>query len=94
MASFKKSPSLNTIKVRFVGLVINSNENRCYNSDQVTGCLTGNRGYFEAVKQLLPVHQLNNSLSHLTRNLTYTLFYKQHFYKKRQNEICKISSKN
>ena len=66
MPSFKKSPSLNAIKVRFTGILINSKGNWCYKSNQVTGCLIGNRGYFEAVKQFLPVHQLNNSLPHLS----------------------------
>ena len=66
MASFKKPPSLNAIRVRFVGVLINSKGNWCYKFDQVTGCLIGNQGYFEAVKQFLAVHQLNNSLPHLS----------------------------
>ena len=66
MASFKNSPSLNAIKVRFAEVLISSKGNWCYKSNQVTGCLIGNRGYFEAVKQFLPVHQLNNSFSHLS----------------------------
>ena len=68
MASLKKSPSLNAIKVRFVGVLIKSKGNWCYKSksNQVTGCLIGNRGYSEAVKQFLPVHQLSNSLPHLS----------------------------
>ena len=66
MASFEKSPSLNTLKVRFAGVLINSKGNWCYKSNQVIGCLIGNWGYFEVVKQFLPVHQLNNSLSHLS----------------------------
>ena len=63
MASFNKSPSLNAIKVRFTGVLINSKGNWCYKSNQVTGC---NRGYFEAVEQFLPVHQLSNLLSRLS----------------------------
>ena len=66
MASFKKSPSLNATKVRFVGVLKNSKGNWCFKSNQITDCLIGNRGYFEAVKQFLPVHQLHNSLSHLS----------------------------
>ena len=66
MASLKKSPSLNAIKVRFVGVLINSKGNWCFKSNQITDCLIGNRGFCEAVKQFLPVHQLNNSLSHLS----------------------------
>ena len=54
--SFKKYPSLNVIKVRFAGVLIIYNGNWCYKSNQVTGCLIGNQGYFEAVKQFLPVH--------------------------------------
>ena len=66
MASFKKSPSLNAIEVRFTGVLINCNGNWCYKSNQLTGCLIGNQEYSEDVKQFLPVHQLNNSLSHLS----------------------------
>ena len=66
MTSFKRSPSLNAIKVRFVGALTNSQGNWCYKSNQVTGSLIGNWGYFEALKQFLPVHQLDNSLSHLS----------------------------
>ena len=55
MASFKKSPSLNAIKVRFSRVLINSVGNWCYKSNQVTGCLIDNQGYFEAVKQLFVV---------------------------------------
>ena len=66
MTSFKRSPSLNAIKVRFVGVLTNSKGNWCYKSNQVTGCLIGNWGYFEAFKQFLPVHQWNNSFSHLS----------------------------
>ena len=66
MTSFKRSPSLNAIKVRFVGVLTNSKGNWYYKSNQVTGCLIGNWGYFEAFKQFLPVHQLNNSVSHLS----------------------------
>ena len=66
MASFKKSPSLNAIKVGFVGILINSKGNWCCKSNQVTDCLIGNREYFEAVKQFQMVHQLKNSLSHLS----------------------------
>ena len=66
MASFKKSPSLNAIKVRFSRVLINSVGNWCYKSNQVTGCLIDNQGYFEADKQFPQVHQLKNSLSHLS----------------------------
>ena len=54
------------MKVRFAGLLINSVENRCYKSNQVTGCLIGNWRYFEGVKQFLSVPHLNNSMSHLS----------------------------
>ena len=63
MASFKKRHSLNAIKGRFAGVLINSEENWCYKSNQLTGCLIDNWGYFEAVKQFLTVHQLNNCLT-------------------------------
>ena len=66
MAYFKKSPSLNAVEVRFARVLINSKGNCCYKSNQVTGCLIGNWGYFEVVKQFLPVHHLNDSLSHLS----------------------------
>ena len=56
------------MKVRFVGVLINSKANWCYKSksNQVTGCLSDNLRYFEAVKQFLPVHQLNNPLPYLS----------------------------
>ena len=69
MVSFKKSPSLNAIKVRFARVLINSKGNWRDKSNQVTGCLIGKRGYFEFVKQFLPVHELNNSLSHLSSSV-------------------------
>ena len=44
------------MKVIFAGVLINSKGNWCYKSNQITGCLIGNRGYFEAIKQFLSVH--------------------------------------
>ena len=49
-----------------VGVLINSERNWCYRSNQVTRYLIGNWGYFEAVKQFLLVPQLNISLFHLS----------------------------